>query len=187
MPPPPPEPGAVGPPEDWHAQLERLTPNLIAWTHVRLRGRTLADVEDLTQEILCRAVTRIDSYKGGDLAHWLFAIAKFVLLESLRRQRRDARVRLPQGHSSVYSALGQVAADMTTLTRKVARRDDLQHMLAMLDALDEVDREIATLCGMEGQTCRAVAARVGLGEEAVTKRWQRLRAKLKSTATWMQD
>ena len=38
---------------------------------------------------------------------------------------------------------------------------------------------------MEGQTCRAAGVQVGMGEEAVTKRWQRLRVRLKEAATWM--
>ena len=178
-----PGPGSSG--ADWRQELERITPNLLAWAHARLRGRPAADAEDLTQEVLCRAVSRIDSFTGGNFMAWVFTIGKHVLLEHLRRQRKVGRVRLPEGHSSVYAEMGQLAADMTTLTRKVAKREDLQRLLGLLGELDEVDRSIAILCGMEGQTCRAAGVQVGMGEEAVTKRWQRLRVRLKEAATWM--
>jgi DNA-directed RNA polymerase specialized sigma24 family protein len=47
-------------------------------------------------------------------------------------------------------------------------------------ALPEEDRKLVLLCGLEGLPHKEVAARMELGVEAVTKRWQRLRAKLEA-------
>lgn len=178
-------PPAKPDPADLREQLEALTPSLLAWSHMRLLGRPAADAEDLTQETLCRAVLRLDSFTGGNLGAWVFAIAKNVLLEHLRRRRRAERVRTAQGRSSAYDALGEVAAAMTTLTRRVAKRDDLQSLLQLVRDLEPVERDLAILCGMEGQTCRVAAVQLGMSEEATTKRWQRLRQKLAARAPWL--
>lgn len=174
-------------PSQVRAQLEALTPSLLAWCHVRLLGRPAADAEDLTQEILCRAVGQLTKFTGGNLGAWVFTIGKNVLLEHLRRRRRTERVRTADGHSSAYDAMGQVAAEMTTLTRRVAQRDDLQALLEMVRALDPKERDLAVLCGMEGQTCGAAAIQLGLSEDAATKRWQRLRKQLAARAPWLAD
>ncbi|MBL8756291.1 MAG: sigma-70 family RNA polymerase sigma factor [Planctomycetes bacterium] len=173
--------------DDPRTQLERMTPALLAWAHMRLPGRPTADAEDLTQEILCRAVTRLETFTGGNLAAWVFTIGKHVLLEHLRRQRKIGRTRHADGHSSAYDAMAEVAAQMTTLTRRVAKNDDLRGLLHLLDELDQVDRDLAILCGMEGQTCGAAAIQLGMTEDAVSKRWQRLRQKLAARAAWLRE
>lgn len=170
---------------DWREQLESMTPVLLAWSHTRLRGRPQADAEDLTQEILVRAIERIDAFAGGDLSAWVFAIGKLVLLEHHRRSRRASRIKLPEGNTEAHGALDEVAAAMTTLTRKVAKREDVQNLLRLVDGLDEQDRTLALLCGMEGQTSGAAAVQIGISEEAARKRWQRLRGRLRETAAWI--
>jgi hypothetical protein len=37
-------------------------------------------------------------------------------------------------------------------------------------------------CGLEGVPCTLAATRLGLGAEAATKRWQRLRSRLRTSA-----
>ena len=44
--------------------------------------------------------------------------------------------------------------------------------------LGSEERDLIVLCGLEGLPLQDVAARLGLGLEAVTKRWQRLRERL---------
>jgi RNA polymerase sigma-70 factor (ECF subfamily) len=172
---------------DWRAELERMTPRLLAWAHLRLSGRTSADAEDLTQEVLCRVITKIDSVAGGSLQAFVFAVAKHVLLEHHRRRRHAARIRIAEGDSSAYGAMDDVAAAATTLTRRIAKRDDIRNLLAVLGNLDEQDRTLAVLCGMEGQTCRAAAVQLGVSESAAAKRWHRLRARLKELADFVVD
>ncbi|MCR9243514.1 MAG: sigma-70 family RNA polymerase sigma factor [bacterium] len=168
---------------DLRQQLEQLTPRLLVWSHMRLQGQPGA--EDLTQETLCRALMRLDSFQGGNLAAWVFAIGKHVLMEHFRRVRKERRIRTPQGRSTLVHQMGQIAADMTTLTRRVAKREDLRNTLEIVDELGETDRTIAVLCGMEQRPCRIAATQLGMSEAAVTKRWSRLRASLRERAAWL--
>jgi RNA polymerase sigma factor (sigma-70 family) len=187
-----PQPGNPddGPPGDdplasLRAQLEQLTPQLLAWSCVRLHGRPRADAEDLTQDVLCRALLRLPAYDGDNLAAWVFAIAKRVMLEHLRRRRRTGRIAIADGHSSMMQRMDEVSAAMTTLTRKVSRGEEVQQVLALCEGLDEVDRQLVLLCGMEGCTCKDAAVQVGLNEEATQKRWYRLRKKLHGAVSWL--
>lgn len=170
---------------DWREQLELMAPILLAWASVRLRGQPNADAEDLAQEVLCRAMLRIDTFHGGNFHGWVFTIGKHVLLEFLRRRHRGGRIRVSGGDTAAEAALAQVAARMTTLTRKISKREDVQNLLRVLGELDEPDRKLAVLCGMEGQTCGAAAVQLGVSEEAAAKRWQRLRARLREAAAWL--
>lgn len=171
-------------PLDWQAEFERLTPRLICWAAFRLHGRPLADAEDLAQDVLCRAWTRRAQFTGGDFRAWVFQIAKHVLLEHARRQRKVKRVQIAEGDTVRADQLDQVSDQLTTLTRRIARSDDVKKLLQAAGALDDTDRRLLLLCGMEELPTREAAVVVGLGEEATAKRWYRLRQKLRDTCGW---
>jgi len=55
---------------------------------IRKRGVTADDVEDLTQETLVRAYQHFDGFWGGSPSTWLCTIARNVVADHHRRQRR---------------------------------------------------------------------------------------------------
>ena len=65
---------------------------------------------------------------------------------------------------------------LEALRKRPARRD-VEHVAS----IDELDRKVLIHCGLEDMPCSLAAVRLGLGVEAVTKRWQRLRAKLRTS------
>lgn len=160
-------------------QLEELLPRVLGWALLRLRGRPEADAEDLAQEVLCRALVKLDRFREGNLTAWVFRIAHHVLLESLRRYRRNARVRSSSGGSSAAVEFAEFRAHITTLTRKVRQGEEVGILLAFAEELDEIDHKLVLLCGLEGTPPREVATQLGLGEDAIVKRWYRLRARLR--------
>ncbi len=168
----------VPPLPEFEDALAALLPRLVAWAHMRLRGAPGSDAEDLAQEVLCRALLRRDSYRGGHLAAWVFQIAKLTLLEQLRHRRRAQRIRLGEGHGSQFD-LDACVGRLTTLTRVVARRDDLAKLLQYAQQLDALDRMVLMLCGLEGLSPREAMVHTGLGEEATAKRYYRLRQRLR--------
>lgn len=172
---------AVDPAADdaWIAALEEIGPRLNAWAHLRLSGESAGNREDLVQEVLLRAVMHRDRFTGGNFAGWVFQIAKHVLLETLRRRRRDHRLQRADGHSSRLAALHGVPESVTSLTQRIVRRDEFLQLMASVEALDDLDRRLVVLCGIEGEPVRAAAVQVGLGEEACAKRWYRLRQRLR--------
>ncbi|MCA8954181.1 MAG: sigma-70 family RNA polymerase sigma factor [Planctomycetes bacterium] len=163
---------------DLRAALEEIAPRLFAWAHCRLYGRAAQEADDVVQETLCRALDRLDRFRGGSLAAWLFTIANNVVLEFLRRSRRRPQLLAPASESR-DSPLANVVARATTLTRAVARRDDVRALLELAESFDETDRRILLLCGLEDLPAREAAIQLGSNEEAVQKRWYRLRQRLR--------
>lgn len=163
------------------AHIEAVTPRLLLWARLRLlhRGMRL-EPEDLVQEVWCRVLAKSDGFAGDRSAFeaWAIEIAKYILLEQARRSRRLGRVELADGRSSRMFALGAVAAEITTLTQKVAREDEWRRFLDSVETLDPDDQKLLLLCGLERLRHADVAVQLGLSQEAVTKRWQRLRDRL---------
>ncbi len=62
------------------------------YRHVRYRVATLADAEDITQEVFIRAWKSIDKYKykGAPFAAWLIAIAHNLVVDHYRAKKRAA-------------------------------------------------------------------------------------------------
>jgi RNA polymerase sigma factor (sigma-70 family) len=58
------------------------------------------------------------------------------------------------------------------------RDENLAAFDRVLQGMPNAERDLILLCGLEGLPLQEVAARLGLGVEAVTKRWQRLRERL---------
>jgi RNA polymerase sigma-70 factor, ECF subfamily len=67
--------------------LGRYTTPVYRWCHAYVRDREQA--EDLAQEILLRAYTRLGDFEGwGRFSAWLFTIARNICLDALRRNAR---------------------------------------------------------------------------------------------------
>jgi DNA-directed RNA polymerase specialized sigma24 family protein len=107
----------------------------------------------------------------------LFQVAKHALLDMVRKVSvREPPVGRWEAGRSV--ALSQIRDDVTSLSRRLARRDDLNAFLDQASRMNDEDRRLLVHCGLEGLTVTEAAKRLGLGREAAFKRWQRLRARL---------
>jgi RNA polymerase sigma factor (sigma-70 family) len=169
--------------------LARLYEDSLPAMYVWIRGRVgnglgvHVDAEDLLQEVWLRAIPRFDRYdpQRSSFQTWLIGIAKNVLLESLRgaSAARHTRAGPEQG-----SSLGAVPDSVTTLTRAVARNEDVQRMLAFVETLDPGERLLLLGHGVEGLTLAEIGLQLGVSAEAAGKRWQRLVARLREPAIW---
>lgn len=156
---------------------------LFAWASLRLGPelRLAIGPADLAQEVWLR-VTRLASRR--DAAHgspraWLFAVAKLVLYE-VQRDVRRRRAELPAGGSTQrLDALNEIPPEVTSLTQRLARDDAVRVFLARAAELDETDRKLLIHIGLEAMPQTEVAARLEMGYEALAKRWQRLRARVR--------
>ncbi len=185
-------PGSPAPSPPFLDALAETAPRLYAWAHVRLRGdlRRWLEPGDLVQEVAVRACTRQATFDParGSFRAWLFGIANRVWLETLRELSRSpisARHR-PGGDTE----LGGVIETVTSMTQRVARQEDTKAAVAHLDALDDEDRQLLSLLGLEGLTHVEAAAVLGVTPETCRKRWQRLRERLQGTAglaAWVGD
>lgn len=93
--------------------------------------------EELTQETFYQAVKHINSFKGSSsVSTWLCGIAKNLLCNHLRRQKRQARLETVQEleEAAVDSAEEQVLAAWDNL-----------HILKLLHNLEDPMREVMYL------------------------------------------
>lgn len=160
---------------------ERLAPALYAWARLRLRHLNSAiEAEDVVQEVWFRTLSafpRFEDREKSGFRSWIFGIAARVFVELMRKRGRNpARLESQEG--------GDVPAEVTSITQALKRRETVTAMIDRIDELAPEDRRLFIHRGLEGQSAATVAKLLGIGTEAVHKRWQRLRETLASEAAW---
>jgi RNA polymerase sigma-70 factor (ECF subfamily) len=178
------------PADDFDARCREAAPALFAWAELRIRPplRGRIDAQDLVQEVWLRALKRRESFDPASASFraWILTIAKNVLMESLRKLRSLRRLEADFGPTSRLFALDGCPESITSFTQRLSKDDALQRFLELTQALDPDDRQILARCGLEERTCAEVARELELGEAAVIKRWQRMRARLREEA-WVAE
>jgi len=164
----------------------RVAPALHTWASLRApRG---VDPGDIVGETWLRALRSLQSHESGDhgFRAWIFGVAKNVLLQTLRRlPRENARGDVGDA-SATRRTLEDYPEAITSISARLARDDAMSEFLERARRFDPVDRELLVHCGLEGSICEVAATRLGISSEAATKRWQRLRAELR-TSPWVQE
>lgn len=128
---------------------------LRAYFRNRLRGAP-EDAEDLVQETLIALHTRRDSYDPAfPLTAWMYAIARYRLIDHLRRKRRRGP------HDDIDDLdLGAPAPDYDASD---ARRD----VITLLKQLPEKQRTAIRLVKLEEKSVREAADATGLSESDI--------------------
>src|SRR4030065_67762 len=140
----------------YHAFLQELSAHLRAFLRKRL-ARLPDEVEDLVQESLLAVHNQRHTYDAGQpLTAWIHAIAKYKLIDLLRRRaRRDLLTAPPDDELGLAPAADAEAAD--------ARRD-LGKLLAQLP---ERQRLPIVHMKLEGLSVTETARLTGMSESAV--------------------
>jgi RNA polymerase sigma-70 factor (ECF subfamily) len=120
----------------------------------RLRGAP-EDAEDLVQETLVALHTRRDTYDANyPLTAWMYAIARYRLIDHLRRAKRRT-------HSSIDGLdLGEADPQYEASD---ARRD----IAVLLDKLPEKQRTAIRLVKLEERSVREASSLTGLSESDI--------------------
>jgi len=138
----------------------------IYW-YVRTRTTTEEDADDLTQHIFARALDALPQYRPhrGSFAVWLFAIARHTLIDFYRHQRPTVAWDLVPD-ALLPPAPHDVEAEML-------RREDLERLRVLVQALTADKREVVVLRFVAGLTVGEIAAVIGKGEAATRKQLAR--------------
>lgn len=158
----------------YHEFLKRLTAHLRAFLRKRL-ARAPDEVEDLLQETLLAVHNQRDTYDPGQpLTAWIHAIAKYKLIDLLRRrQRRDELHDTLDDSLELFTAADNDAAD--------ARRD----VNKLLADLPPRQRLPIVHVKLEGLSVVETARLTGMSESAVKigvhRGLKALAAKLRNT------
>lgn len=146
--------GLAGDEAAHRAFLTEAAALLRAYFHNRLRGRA-EDAEDLVQETLVALHTRRDSYDPAyPLTAWLYAIARYRLIDFLRRAKHRTHATLdgldPGDADPAYEASD-------------AKRD----VKVLLAKLPEKQRRAIELVKLEEKSVSEAAALTGLSESDI--------------------
>ena len=128
---------------------------LRAYFRNRLR-QSPEDAEDLVQETLVALHTKRDTYDSAyPLTAWLYAIARYRLIDYLRRQRRRGP------HQSIDEVeLGEPDPDVEASD---ARRD----VATLLEKLPAKQRDAIRLVKLEERSVKEAAEATGLSESDI--------------------
>jgi RNA polymerase sigma-70 factor (ECF subfamily) len=146
--------GLAGDEAAHRAFLTEAAALLRAFFRARLRGR-LEDAEDLVQETLVALHTRRESYDSNyPLTAWLYAIARYRLIDFLRRAKHRAHAPL----DGVDVGEPDPDYDASDAKRDVA---------TLLDKLPEKQRTAIRLVKLEDKSVREAASETGLSESDI--------------------
>jgi RNA polymerase sigma-70 factor (ECF subfamily) len=159
---------------------------LVTWARARIRSehRGLIAPEDIAQDTWLRAVEKFATFDAAATTFraWILTVAKFVLAEATRRAFYQQRMKHEDGRSSIARLREEVPDLVTTITSRAARDEAMGRVFAWVDGLDDVDRQVFILHFLEELPHKDVAARLGLLPNTVSKRWERLRGRLRALA-----
>ena len=171
--------------DDFSTLYAAVAPRLFAWAslHVGSGLRTRLDPEDLMQEVACRSFARFSTFdrRKGKFDQWLFGIARNVLLQTLERaSRRESNA---TADWLTTGSIHQVPDEATSVTRRIARDEELQRFLSLIAELPDEDRDLMLYRGLEGLPHGQVATLLGIDERLAAKRWERLRGRVRESAS----
>jgi RNA polymerase sigma-70 factor (ECF subfamily) len=179
--------------EEALAQLLRFhEPRLVRMVELRLDSslRRRLDPADVVQEGLLEAVRRFPEWcpqQGLPFQVWLRLIVAQSLAAAQRRHlgahMRDAgrEEALQPSRSGITpgNAADAFAASITSPSQAAQREELRARVLAALEALDALDREVVALRHFEGLTNEEVAAELSITPEAASKRFVRALLRLR--------
>lgn len=148
--------GMAGDGAAYRAFLDRLSAHLRAFFRRRLT-RLPDEVEDLVQETLLAVHNQRHTFEAEQpLTPWVFAIARYKLIDLLRRRAHREALHEPlDDELEVFAATDTEAA--------AAQRD----VMKLLDRLPERQRLPIRLTKLEGLTAAEAARVAGMSESAV--------------------
>lgn len=136
------------------------------------------DAADLTAEVFLAAIEASDVSPGGiDPRVWLYAVARRVVANHLRRQARGLR--------AVARLQGRALLDDDATERIAERLDserDARSLLREVADLPRTQREVVELVAADGLSLVEAAAVLGITPGAARVRYHRARTRLTPTA-----
>jgi RNA polymerase sigma-70 factor (ECF subfamily) len=161
---------------------ERIAPALYTWASLRIRPsmRHQVDPQDVVQEVWVRAWRAFAKFDPDQQSFraWIFRIGKNVMLEAFRKTQRAPSGPGSPGPTTRLFQMHDLPDSATNVSRRLARDDALQRVLAWVASLPEEDKKLFLHCGLEGLTYAEVGERMQVHHETIAKRWQSLRARI---------
>jgi RNA polymerase sigma-70 factor (ECF subfamily) len=148
---------------DVEAWFRELHPRVYAY--IRYRVGNLQEAEDLTSEIMERALTHLDSYdvRKGAFSTWLFRIAHNTYVNHARRRERQSRHQVDLGEG-----LDDLATEEPSLERIIVQKEETARLLACVRTLSPRQQEIISMRFAGRLTNREIARVLRMNERTVS-------------------
>lgn len=167
--------------------LARFTPLLLSQAHYRLGTnlRRVYDPEDLVNDVWAIALPRLSGLPMRD-GRLTPVVLKFLSTTLLYRFNTIARKRI-HGATSPNEAspstpgdpMDDVVAETRGVVTRVIESETRREVTDAIAALDDTDREILILRGMEQNPIPFIASKLAITENAVYARYHRALKKLR--------
>lgn len=140
-------------------------------------GLNPSEAEDVVQEVLIAVHLRRAQWDATrPLLPWLNAIARYKLIDMVRRLRRESRLRVQLDEETWSSLLEAPAQEPEVGADEVER---------LVSGLPAVQRSVVRALGIEGASPREAADRLGMNEGAVRVAFHRgLKRIMQLTRRW---
>jgi RNA polymerase sigma factor (sigma-70 family) len=170
--------------------VERFTPLLIANARYRM-GKTLRrlyDPEDIVSDVWVVTLPRLpdlsprDGHSTPVLVRFLSSTLIFRINNLIDKHIRGKPRQIGEGlhvDDSRSGSIGSLADDATGIVTRAVRAEIHRAALDALDRLEERDRVVIILRGVEGQAYKDIGTRLGEDPKILAVRYQRAIAKLR--------
>lgn len=127
------------------------------------------EAEDAASEVFAVAARRVSEIDWATARPWLYGVARGVLANWHRSQRRGRRL--------VEKARGRAEIPYNSPDEVVVRSSETEDAIRTLRELRPNDREILMLVAWEGLTTPELASAIGISVVAAEKRLERARVR----------
>ena len=157
--------------------------------------RNTSDAEDLVQETMLRAYSRIDTFReDGSVRAWLHTILRNLFINSYRKRSREPQQVTFDAHDDTLRAApggsgSSASAGDAHLTpeRVVLSRMDEAALLRAVGQLPAEFREVIVLADVQGLAYKEIADRLALPVGTVRSRLNRARKRVRrSLFSWQE-
>ncbi len=167
--------------------VERFTPLLLAQARFRMSKalRRIADPEDVVHEVWAAVLPKIAELnpREGRLTPVLLAYLATTLHRRcttlLSKTARRRRLGGPEGADETPSGLDLLPSGASGFVTRVTRAETRGTVLAAVESLDDLDREVRVLRGIEQTSNQDVAAVLGVPPNTVAVRYRRALERLR--------
>ena len=145
--------------EKFESDWDSVENSLIYFFYQRMDDRD--DIRDLVQETALKAWSKFSTLRG-DFKNWVFAIARNVFIDYLRKNSQ-----IIESYEDTYMVSGEAKPDEFILSK-------IQFQ-SLLDELDEIEKKCLLLHDFEGISLREISDQLGISISTVHHRLSKAR------------
>lgn len=142
--------------------------------YVGARVHEPAEVEDLVATVFGRMVEGLNGFDGerGPVTAWVLGMARHAVIDHQRRRAAFGGMRVATASTDDLHEM--LASDLPDALGVMVRDEELRAVRSWLRRQDEATRELLELKFGQGLTGREIAQVMGLTQDAVRKRSERI-------------